>query len=270
MLNTSGLSATQAYNLIQNKRDIFVKGVEKDVIAKREIEAFKERIGQIKNVDELLKDREVYSFVMKSMGMEGEMFAKAMNKKIMTSDLEDKKSLVSRMTSRKYKELNVIMGFKPDGSAGDFFAKPEWVGDMVSRYVNQRIVDNQNANNPTVGTALTFKEKASTFKNWYSVLGDKDATTLLRTALGIPTDSGKMDIDAQARAFEKKMKIEDLQDPKKVDKIISKYNAISGAMQASQTLSPALTLFSSMSSGSYAMINIDIQMVQGFSAYRSR
>ena len=66
-----------------------IKGITEEAltrIARREIETFHARIGQIGSVDELVKDHQVYSFVMKAFGLEKEIFAKAMMKRILTAD----------------------------------------------------------------------------------------------------------------------------------------------------------------------------------------
>ena len=84
MISTAGMNPMLSLTLIQRERDTFEKGIREDPLAKREIAAFQERIGSIETVDDLMKDYEVFSFVMKAFGMEEQTYAKAMIKKIVT------------------------------------------------------------------------------------------------------------------------------------------------------------------------------------------
>lgn len=269
MISTAGMSPIMALGLIERKRPVFEEAVKNDATAKREIAAFRERIGTISNVDDLMKDREVFGFVMKAFGMENQIYAKAMVRKILTSDIDDKKSLVNRLTSSDYKDLHKTMGFKPDGKADWKLKSTVWQDQLVERFVDQRLIDSQSEISPSVGQALSFLEDVPKFTSWYKVLSDKQASKFMRVALGIPESLAKGDIDAQKKLFEKKMNIEDLQDPKKVQKLVRQYAAIAGANEASQQPVSLMTLFSSAtSSGSWAPVTLSIDAVSGFKGYR--
>ena len=273
MISTSGMSPLLALKLINRERETFEKSVRNDALAKREITAFRERIGSIGSVDELMKDREVFGFVMKAYGLEDQIYAKAMMKKILTSDPTDKTSLVSRLTNADYKRINAAMEFGTDGKAKPgHFADQDWVDSLVDRFVGQRIIDKQNEESPTVGSALDFMRNVSTFTNWYKVLADKDAYTVVRTALGLPESLATADIDAQERTLARKMDIADLQDPEKLDKFIRKYAAIAGANEAASQAgsSGILSLFSNSSYnyGNWSPVTIDISGVSALKSYR--
>lgn len=269
MISTAGMTPMLALTLIERERPVFEKGVKDDPTSKREIAAFKERIGQIDSVDALMKDFEVFSFVMKSFGMENQLYAKGMMKKIMTSDIDDKKSLVNRLTNSDYKELHKVMGFDTEGKASKSFTDPKWVDGMVERYVDQRLVDSQSAISPSVGDALGFLDKVENYTSWYKVLADKDASRVMRVALGIPESVSTGDIDAQKRLFEKKMDIKDLQDPKKVQQLVRKFAAIEGANQAMMAPVGIMTLFQPAADpGSWAPIMLNIDAVTSMRGYR--
>lgn len=266
MISTQGMTSSLAMSLIGRTRETFEDGVRNGAVAKREIAAFKDRIGSIENVDDLLGDYETYSFVMKAFGLEDEIPAKAMNKKIMTSDPDDSSSLVNRLTSTVFKALNKDMGFATDGSADDRLKDPLWVDAMVELYVDQRFIDGQTEMNEPVGIALDFQRKAEGLTSWYKVLADEGAAKVMRVALGLPESIGSADVDAQKRLFEKKMDIEDLQDPKVLESLVRRYTAISDANTAIlNPTSTALTLLTqATTSGTYSMITLDIDLVQGF------
>lgn len=270
MIDTSGMSSFLALKLIGREREKFETNIEKDPTSKREIAAFKERIGSIGSVEELTEDFEVFSFVMKSFGFEDQLYAKGMMKKILVTDPADKSSLAARMNSGAFKVMAETLGFGADGSAPANFGKADWVDGMVARYVDQRVIDTQTAVSKTVGDGLYFEQHASEMKSWYSVLADDRMARVVRTALGLPEDMGKSNIDAQKKMLSKKMDIADLQDPVKVQSLLRKYAAIEDAntaYMAGQDLVASL-FGSSTSRGSWNNVTIDLEAVSGWSRPR--
>jgi len=269
MISTSGLSPILAIGLIERNRDQFETSLRNEPMAKREIDAFRERIGSIASVDDLLKDREVHSFVMKAFGLESEIFANAMMKKIMTSDPLDKSSLVNRLTDTRYREINRVMGFATDGSVARLdFGSATWTDALVERYVDQRLIDGQMDANPSVGIALDFERKAPTLTSWYKVLSDKAMGQFFRTAFGLPDSVAQGDVDAQVRLLESRMKIEELQDPEIRQKLVRQYGAIAGALESGPARAGILDLFPV--AGAWTPVTLDLEAVSRFSlsAYR--
>lgn len=270
MIDTSGMSSFLALKLVGRERDKFETNIENDPTSKREIAAFRDRIGSIGSVEALTEDFEVFSFVMKSFGFEDQLYAKGMMKKILVTDPAEKSSLASRMNSGAFKVMAETLGFGADGTAPEDFGKAEWVDGMVARYVDQRLIDTQTAVSETVGDGLYFEQHAAGMKSWYSVLADERMSAVVRTALGLPEDIGKANIDAQAKLLSKKMDIEDLQDPEKVQALLSKYAAIEDAntaYMAGQDLIASL-FGSSTSSGSWNAVTIDLEALTGWSSPR--
>lgn len=265
MISTSGLSPILAIGLISKNRDQFETSLRNEPVAKREIEAFRERIGSISSVDDLLKDGQVFGFMMKAFGLESEIFAKAMMKKIMTSDPLDRTSLVNKLSDGRYRELNKVMGFGTDGTVARIdFGSTAWTDALVERYVDQRLIDGQMDANPSVGIALDFERKAPTLTNWYKVLSDKAMSQFFRTAFGLPDSVAQGDVDAQARLLEKRMKIEELQDPAVQQKLIRQYAAIAGVLDPGVRQAGILDLFPN--TGAWTPVTINLEAVSQFSA----
>lgn len=264
MISTEGMSPFVGITLVRENRETFKEGVRNDPTSEREIEAFKERIGGMTTVKDLTEDYEVFSFVMKSFGLEDEIYAKAMMEKILSSDPEDSSSLANRLTDNDYTVINEVMGFDTEGLAGENFTDPAWIDEMVDRYVDQRLIDTQKEVNEDVGLALTFEQKVADISNWYDVLADEDLTDFFMTAFGLPDDFDSASVDGKARMFADRMDIEDLQDPETQEKMIRQFAAFSDAEANSETSSAALTILSSGSG--FAQATIDVEMVQGFSA----
>ena len=269
MISTSGLSGAFALKIIDRSRDSFEEAIQRDPVNKREIAAFRERVGQITTAEQLVNDFEVYSFVMKAYDLESQIFGKAMMKKVLSSDSEDKGSLINKMTDNRFKDLYKAMGFTGGGTANSNTSDPEWVETMVSRYIEQQLINGQMESNTTVGTALHAEARAPALKNWYTVLADTKLQDFFYTALNLPDSLKSSDVDVQAAMLKKKFDITTLSDPGVMDKLITRYTAIADAKTAQDSLSsnPILQLFSNNnnSNGQRAIIGISLD---GLSALR--
>lgn len=270
MISTRGLAPLAALALVERQGDRFAAAIRTEPIARREIETFHARIGQIGSVDELVKDHQVYSFVMKAFGLEKEIFAKAMMKRILTADPSDKASLVNRLTDPRYREINRVMGFGTDGKvARPDFGGALWAKALEDRYVAQRMIDGQMEDNPAVGVALDFERKAKGLTSWFKVLADPKMAGFFRTAFGLPDSVAQGSVDAQAKMFEQRMKIGELQDPEARKKLVRQYAAIAGVLDQGAQPAGVMQLFP-QAGAAWAPVTIDVAAItpQSGAAYR--
>lgn len=272
MISTRGLAPLAALALIERQGDRFADAVRNEPMARREVAAFRARIGEIGSVDELVKDHQVFSFAMKAFGLENQIYAKAMMKRIMTADPVDKASLVNRLTDPRYREINKVMGFDTDGTVGrPDFGSAAWTDALVERYVAQRMIDGQMDENPTVGIALDFERKAKGLTSWFKVLADPKMATFIRTAFGLPDSIAQGSIDGQARLLEQRMKIGELQDPQVRKKLVRQFAAIAGVLdQGAAKPGVADLMARPRDQSNWSPITIDISAfgANGISAYR--
>lgn len=267
MISTTGLPASLALKLVSGKRETFEAAIEKQPMNAREISAFRERISGITSVDDLVGDYEVYAFAMKAFGLEDQMFGKAMMKKVLVADADDRSSLINRLTDKRFLEIRKTFDFDAEGKAPAQFSDPEWVEGMVKRYVDQKLVESQLEQNEIVGMALHARNKAGSVKNWFNVLADPKLQTFFYTALGIPDGVKGSSVDAQAAMLEKRFDLEKLKDPQELERLVTRYSALAEAKAAQANLSsnPILQLVSGAGTGpSVVAINLSgLSMLKG-------
>lgn len=260
MIPTAGLSATLSLKLIERERDVFETSIEKNALNKREIDAFRSRIGSIQSVEALMGDYEVYSFVMKAFDLEDQIFGKALMKKILSSDGSDKTSLINKMTDARFKEAFKTLGFTDGGTRNPNTTEPAWVEDMVDLYVERKMISAQVQSNPTVGTVLHTQAKVESISTWYTVLADRKLQDFFYTALNLPDAMKGTDLDAQVATLKKKFDLETIKDPEVFATMQRRYIAIAEARtaQASVQNNPILQLFQTSSmQRSIISINLD-------------
>lgn len=120
----------------------------------------------------------------------------------------------------------------------------------VSDYLNNAMQTEAGNNEGTgVQLALYFLQKAPTITNAYQILADKALTEVVQTMLGIPATASNANIDTQANQITSKLKLADLKNPQKLDKLIARFAALYD-VQNNTTSSPELQLFGVSSSSS--------------------
>ncbi|MGR3465956.1 DUF1217 domain-containing protein [Limimaricola sp.] len=266
MISLSGLNTRMGLQLVDATRDRQLDMIRNSAQDKRAIAAFEERIGNVFSVDQLMEDRELYVFTMKTFGLEDQIFGKAMVEKILKSDPDDPKSLVNRLTDPRFREMHKVMGFVNEGKNNLNTFSTSWQNNMVDRYVEQRFESAQAEQNEKVGTVLEFRRKAGEIKNWFDVLKDKDLSEFMRTALGVPASAAGLDIDKQADLFKQKFDIAKFKDPAELEKLERKYVAISDAKAGVQaSANAALQLMNAAVSagagGRFTPITLDISAI---------
>lgn len=261
----SGFSTNISLLIIDKTKDKQIEVLQKQPMHKRAIEHFKENIAKVQNVDDLVDDYKSYSFVMKAFGLEDQIFGKAMMKKILSSDISDKKSLINKMTDPRFREIYRYMNFENEGTTNANVTKAGWQQGIIDKYLEVQFENNQYEQNPAVGTALYFERKAPAINNWYQVLADKELSSFMRTALGIPTSMATTLIEKQKALFEDKFDIKKLKNPFEVDKLQTRYAAMSDAQNAGNmaaSYSPSnILLNSAMNSGFFLPVTIDISSI---------
>lgn len=262
VLSISGLGSQLALNFIDATKDRQLESLRGEARHKREAEAFQERIASIKTPEDFVKDYEVYSFVMKAFDLEDQIFGRGMIRKVLESDPSDDTSLVNRLTNANLGELHEALGFTTaDGSQVPDFSDSAWQQGVIDRYFETVFLNENNEQNATVGTVLEFQSKVSEIDSWLDVLKDREMGEFFRTALGLPTQMGTLDIDQQVRIFEGRYDITKLTDPDEVQSLITRYVAISDALNPPQAATSAAVSLLSSSVGQFVPITIDIPAI---------
>ena len=105
MIPIIGMSSFLGLKLSEKTEDIQKTQIRNTQEHVRAINAFRDRIGDIQTVDQLIDDTEVYSFVMRAFDLEDQIFGKALMRKMLKSDVEDSSSLINRLTDSRFRDL---------------------------------------------------------------------------------------------------------------------------------------------------------------------
>lgn len=264
VLSINGLGSQLALNFIDATKDRQMKTLRNEPQHDRAAEAFRERIASITTPEEFVKDYEVYSFVMRAFDLEDQIFGRGMIRKVLESDPSDDESLVNRLTDANLRDLHDALGFTTaEGTQVPDFSSSQWQEGIVDKYFETQFLNDNSDQNATVGTVLELRSKVDEIDSWIKVLADKEIAEFFRTALGLPSSMATLDLEQQERIFKDKYDITKLTDPEEVQQLITRYVAISDALNPPQFAanSTAVSLLNTSLGGQFVPITIDIPTV---------
>jgi hypothetical protein len=93
---------------------------------------YKDNIGKVKTVDDLLNNDRLYQYAMKAYGLDDMAYAKAFMKKVLQSDLTDPNSFANKLTDKRYQEFAAAFSFSGAGTA--IAQSTNQTDDMIGLY----------------------------------------------------------------------------------------------------------------------------------------
>jgi len=223
----------------------------------RDTDYFLSHIGNVKTVDDFLKDYRLYSYAMKAYGLSDMTYAKAFMRKVLTEGVSDKDSFANKLSDTRYRQFATAFNFAALGDQAT--STTAATTDTATQYVTQTMEEQAGDQNEGLRLALYFTRKASTVTTAYQILADKALTQVVQTAMGWSSTISSSDIDAQAKMITDKIDLTDFQDPAKVTKFVQRFAAMWDATQAQSDTStnPALVLIA----GASTSVSLDSDML---------
>ena len=169
----------------------------------REIAYFRETIATIETAEDLVGDRRLLAVALEAFGMSEEIDKRAFIQKALTEGTEAPSALAARMVDPRYREFVAAFGFgdaKGAQTAMDGFAE-----GILARYKVRAFETAVGNVDESMRLALNFDRAMQGYASggrteltaWYRILGDVPMRTVLESALGLPAEFAKIDIDVQ-------------------------------------------------------------------------
>lgn len=219
-------------------RTLSLKAAEPSVAL--ETKHFLATIPKIKTVDAFLKNTRVFTYAMNAFGLGDMAYAKGYMRKVLTEGIVDPKSFANRLNDERFTAFAKAFDFDNYGPLTT--TRPAARQEVVDAYVRQKLEVDAGAENEGVRLALYFQREAPKVKSAYGLLADPALWKVLKTVYGFPTAMASADIEKQASAVTQRLKLAELQDPTKLDRLIRRFTARWDADQG-VAASPTLALF---------------------------
>lgn len=253
MTSVSTGSTLLDYKIVNSRMSTVREAVATRASVEKDIDYFIENIGKVTSGEALIEDSRLYRFAMTAFGLESEIYAKGLMRKVFEEGVEDELSRANRMTDNRYRDIAAAFGFAEVG--GQRTNDASFVAQVINKYVAQTVETDQA--NDGVRLALYFERKAGGVDNWYEVLADPALREVARVGLGFPQEVNAMDVDRFVEKLEERFDIEDLKDPEKLADLLKKFairfDVEQGTALSGQTPgATALTLLNSANGGGFS------------------
>ncbi|UWU81016.1 DUF1217 domain-containing protein [Bradyrhizobium huanghuaihaiense] len=224
--------------------------------AQKDATSYQEAIAGIDSVSELLANQKMVDFILVAKGLDPKKVSTEYLEKIFASDLNNPKSFANTQTDPRFAEIAASFNFDSKGNVARLAMmgpqKQDQFRETQENYLQQSLEQQQGDTNPGVRLALYFQRKAGEITSAYDILADKALSEVFRTTFNLPDSMASMPIDQQAKFVDKFMKIKDLSDPAKVEKLLGRFSAmydVKNGQSIGQGQSPLLNLFQGSGSG---------------------
>jgi hypothetical protein len=194
------------------------------------VDAFAKGMAEVKSLDDFLSNDKLTSLVLKANGLDPKKYDVDTLRKIFTSDPSDKKSYLNTKAESKFKEIVADFNFDTKGEltrAKIGTIQNTGAEDRTQQsFLQQTLETQEGQSNDGVRLALYFSRKAPNITSLYTILGDKALFEVISTTYSLPKGISSMDVDKQVDLLKKFVNLDDLQDPKKVDKLMKRFTAM--------------------------------------------
>lgn len=219
------ISTSLSYNLVARDIPKAIERVAQAPMTARDVAYFRENIGNIKSIDDFMKDDRIYRFALKAHGLEDMAYAKAFIRKALEEGIETDRTFANRLSDKRYSDLVETFNFVRYGETTTIFDRAN--AGTVERFLRQTLEEQEGANNEGVRLALYFERKIGTIDSGIQILGDPALRKVVLTALGIPTQASSSNIDRLAADIDRRVDFEALkEDPKALAKFMSRFTSL--------------------------------------------
>lgn len=198
------------WRFLQRTYDSQFEAFNQSAQLQRDTEYFSQKIGDVQNAEDLVKDRRLLGIALGAFGLQDDINNKYFIQKILQDGTEDDDALANKLADERYKKFSAAFGFGPGETAATTDALK--MADIVSKHRTQSFEVSVGEQDDTMRIALYAQRELAELANedisedakWYSVMGLPPLRSMFETALGLPKAFGQIDIDQQFDVFKEK------------------------------------------------------------------
>lgn len=210
-------------NLYTQKSELGLVKLNPDYMAS-ETAYYRANVVKLTSVDDFVADKRLMSYALYSFGFDAATADPDMVREMLEGGITDPNSPANQQTDKRFQAFVGAFNFAEHGAAAT--TRTDAQQPTIDKYMRQTLEENAGKDNEGVRLALYFQRKAADITNFYEVLADPALARVVRTALSLPDSFASANIDKQVALFENKLNIEDLQDPKKLEKFLQRFTSL--------------------------------------------
>lgn len=232
--------------------------VARDPVVAQDHRHFRGTIGSVQTAGQLVSDFRLLKTALTAFGLENDLNSRFFVRKVLESDLNDPKSLVNRLSDKRYKAMAQAFGF---GTAKPGTAAPGFADAIVARHVDAELERRVGTVDGNLRLAMNARRElpalaaspSTDATKWYTILGSTPLRKVVEGAFNLGTAFSKLPLDRQVQDLKARSERllgsgspSVLADAGKVELLIQRFLLTAQSVTPTQSsYSAALTLLSS-------------------------
>lgn len=219
-----------------------------------------EKLSEPMSIESFLGDKRLLRVALTAFDLGGEEWKRGFIDKVLKEAATPDSTFLARLNNPKYTAF--ALAFKP--ANGTVKVAPEALDKIAADFDEASFETAVGQVNDSMRIALNFKSEiadlvgnsSSDTAILYRMLGNVPVRTLLETAVNLPTEIRKLDIDKQAALLKDGLQqrfgisdLTDMKDPEVIDKIISRYHTMESIKAGAANYSPAANALTLLNGG---------------------
>lgn len=176
----------------------------------RDEEYFRAKIGSVTTAEELVSDRRLMKVALGAFGLDADIDNKYFIRKVLEEGTLASDSLANKLADKTYLKFSAAFGF------GDFSvprtALSDFADEILGKYETRQFEIAVGDSDESLRLALSVQRElpdlaedtASNNARWYSIIASNSLSTVLQSALGLPTSVESLDVDQQLEIYKQK------------------------------------------------------------------
>ena len=246
------LSGFGGWNFLQSTYDSQLETYSSTPQIKNDIDYFTEKFAEPMAVEDFLSDPRLRRISMTAFGLSGEEWKTGYIRTVLDEVQDPESTFLARLNNPQYNEF--ANELRPvDGKI--LLTLPD-LEKITARFSAESFELAVGEQDNAMRLSLNYQSEISDLVTegssdqtiLYRLLGSVPVRTVLESALGLPADIQKLDLDRQAAILDDKLKsqfnissIQDLTDPEVIDRAVSRYMALDGLNRNAAATGPAAT-----------------------------
>jgi Protein of unknown function (DUF1217) len=185
---------------------------------------YQANIGKVTSIKDFVGNYRLLSYALDAYGLGDQINNTALITQVLEGGVSNSKSLANTLPNSNWRAFATAFNFVGDGAASVSSASA--VHTTSSDYVEQQLESDQGSNNVGVQLALYFQRVAPTVTSEFGILADPNLLEVAQTIFGLSSDTSASSIDSQAQTLSQLMPLSDLQNPKKLQQLVTRFTAM--------------------------------------------
>lgn len=180
-------------------------------VLQNDVAYFRENIGSVETAEQLVDDRRLLRVALEAFGLGDDIDNKAFVQQILEGGTIDPDSLANKLSDSRYEAFSQAFGFGDLGIPNTQISTfaDDIIADFQIRSFETAVGEQDEPMRLAMNMvreleAIALDTEVSNETRWFDMMGLAPLRQVFETALGLPADFGKLDIDRQHEVFKER------------------------------------------------------------------